>query len=136
MGQGGAQSRYRVDGAAAPGVRHRSRFERRIMMQHIADDTALPAQVDRQPVVQAAIALQPVVRGYQTEIEEGQRLPKPLVAQLREAGFYNLVIPRALGGLQADPLTYTRVVELLAEAAGSVGWNLANNGIAQLISLG
>ena len=29
-----------------------------------------------------------------------------------------------------------RVVELLAEAAGSVGWNLANNSIGQLVTLG
>ena len=43
-----------------------------------------------------------------------------------------MVIPRSLGGLQADPLTYLRVVELLAEGAGSVGWNLANNSIGQL----
>jgi alkylation response protein AidB-like acyl-CoA dehydrogenase len=47
-----------------------------------------------------------------------------------------LVIPRSLGGLQADPLTYLRVVELLAEGCGSVGWNLANNSIGQLVTLG
>jgi len=55
---------------------------------------------------------------------------------LHAAGFYRLLIPRDLGGLQADPLTYLRVVELLAEGAGSVGWNLANNSIGQLITLG
>ena len=47
-----------------------------------------------------------------------------------------MVIPRSLGGLQVDPLTYLRVVELLAEGAGSVGWNLANNSIGQLVTLG
>ena len=47
-----------------------------------------------------------------------------------------MVIPRSFGGLQADPLTYLRAVELLAEGAGSVGWNLANNGIVQLVTLG
>jgi len=41
-----------------------------------------------------------------------------------------------LGGLQVDPLTYTRVVEYLAQGAGSVGWNIANNGIGQLVTLG
>jgi hypothetical protein len=29
-----------------------------------------------------------------------------------------------------------RVVELLAEGAGSVGWNLASNSIGQLVTLG
>src|SRR5947199_10517426 len=43
-------------------------------------------------------------------------------------------MPRGLGGLQAGPLTYVRVVGLLAEGAGSVGWNVANNSIGQLIT--
>src|SRR5207253_2847085 len=37
---------------------------------------------------------------------------------------------------QADPVTYVRVVELLAEGAGSVGWNVANNSVGQLVTLG
>jgi alkylation response protein AidB-like acyl-CoA dehydrogenase len=105
-------------------------------MPTIAEETCLPVDIDAQPPVQAATALQPVIRGYQAEIEREQRLPQALVEQLHAAGFYRLVIPRALGGLQVDPLTYLRVVELLAEAAGSVGWNLANNSVGQLITLG
>ena len=93
-------------------------------MQQIAEDTRLPADIDAQPLVQAAAALRSVIRGYRDEIEREQRLPKALVEQLHAAGFYRLVMPRELGGLQADPLTYLRVVELLAEGAGSVGWNL------------
>ncbi len=102
----------------------------------MAEETRLPADIDAQPVVQAAVALQPVLRGYHEEIEREQRLPPALVEQLRAAGFYRMVIPHALGGLQADPLTYLRVVELLAEGVGSVGWNLANNSIGQLVTLG
>ncbi len=105
-------------------------------MQQIAEDRCLPADVDARPPVQAAVALRPVLRRYQEEIEREQRLPPDLVEQLHDAGFYSLVIPRELGGLQADPLTFLRVVERLAEDAGSVGWNLANNGIGQLITLG
>src|ERR1700686_2446193 len=101
-----------------------------------ADDTRLPVDVDAQPLVQAAAALRPVLRACREEIEREQRLPQALVEQLRAAGFYRMVIPRALGGLQVDPLTYLRVVELLAEAAGSVGWNIANNSIGQLVTLG
>jgi len=102
----------------------------------MADETRLPADVDAQPVVQAAAALQPVLRDYHDELEREQRLPRVLVEEMRAAGFYRLVIPRALGGLEVDPLTYLRVVELLAEGCGSVGWNLANNSIGQLVTLG
>src|SRR6058998_3816003 len=105
-------------------------------MRQIADEERLPADVDDQPLVRAAAALRSVVRGYRNEIEREQQLPKALVEQFHAAGFYSMVIPRALGGLQADPLTYLRVVEVLAEAAGSVGWNLANNSIGQLVTLG
>jgi alkylation response protein AidB-like acyl-CoA dehydrogenase len=105
-------------------------------MQQIAEETRLPVDIDAQPPVQAAAALLPVIRGYHEEIECEQRLPQALVEQLHAAGFYSLVIPRELGGLQADPLTFLRVVELLSEGAGSVGWNLANNGIGQLLTLG
>src|ERR1700730_16361713 len=105
-------------------------------MYAMADETRLPVDVDAQPLVQAAAALRPVIRRYHEEIEHEQRLPQALVEQLRAAGFYRMVIPRELGGLQADPLTYLRVVELLAEGAGSVGWDVANNSICQLRTLG
>src|SRR4051794_7135237 len=101
-----------------------------------ADLSRLPADVDAQPVVKAAAALKPALRDYHVEIEREQRFPRALVEQLHAAGFYRMVIPRALGGLEADPLTYLRVVELLAEGCGSVGWNLANNSIGQLVTLG
>jgi indole-3-acetate monooxygenase len=105
-------------------------------MDTMAEEMRLPVDIDAQPLVQAAAALRPVLRRYHQEIESEQRLPQALVEQLRTAGFYRMVIPRALGGLQADPLTYLRVIELLAEGAGSVGWNLANNGVGQLVTLG
>ena len=101
------------------------------------DDTRLlPADIDAEPLVRAAAALRPAIRACRDELEREQRLPKALVEPLHAAGFYRLVRPRQLGGLQADPLTYLRVVELLSEAAGSVGWNVCNNNIAQLVSLG
>jgi alkylation response protein AidB-like acyl-CoA dehydrogenase len=105
-------------------------------MDAMVEDTCLPVDIDAQPVVQAAAALQPALRDYQEAIEREQRLPPALVEQFLAAGFYRMVIPRSLGGLQADPLTYLRVVELLAEGAGSIGWNIANNGIGQLVTLG
>jgi alkylation response protein AidB-like acyl-CoA dehydrogenase len=105
-------------------------------MRQIAGDERLPADVEAQAPVQAAAALRSVIRAYHDELEREQRLPKALVEQFHAAGFYRLVRPRELGGLQADPLTYLRTVELLSEASGSVGWNLCNNNIAQLVTLG
>jgi len=102
----------------------------------IADESRLPTNVDAQPLVQAAVALHPALRKYHEEIEREQRMPPALFEQLREAGFYKMVIPRSLGGLQVDPLTYLRVVETLAEGVGSVGWNLGNGGVGQLVTLG
>ena len=106
-------------------------------MDTMAEDTRLPADIDAQPVVQAAAALQPV----HPRLPRGDRAraapaAAPWSSELHAAGFYRMVIPRSLGGLQVDPLTYLRVVELLAEGAGSVGWNLANNSIGQLVTLG
>ena len=106
------------------------------MCSMMADDSRLPADVEVQPVVRAAAELRPVLRECREEIEREQRLPKSLVRQLHAGGLYRMVIPRSLGGSQADPLTYTRAVELLAEGCGSVGWNIANNSIAQLVTLG
>jgi len=105
-------------------------------MDMAVEDTRMPADIEAQPLVQAAAAMRPVLRRYQQELEREQRLPRALVEQLHDAGFYRMTIPRSLGGLQVDPLTYTRVVELLSEGCGSVGWNVCNNSIGQLVTLG
>src|SRR5215831_11265579 len=73
-------------------------------MRQIADETRLSADVDGQPLVQAAVALQPVIRRHHDELEREQRLPKVLVEAFH--------------------------------TAGSAGWNVANNSIGQLVTLG
>jgi alkylation response protein AidB-like acyl-CoA dehydrogenase len=98
-------------------------------------------QVDRDivltmhQVLETAHALQPTVTSYQDETERERRIPPPLVQQLRSAGFYSMVVPHELGGLELDLVTFLRVAELMSEADGSVGWNLANSAIQQLIAL-
>ena len=81
-------------------------------------------------LLDATAALRPVIRGYQAEIERERRLPAPLVARLRAAGLYRMFVPRVLGGLQVDLLSFFRAVELAAEGDGSVAWNLGTNAIA------
>jgi len=86
-------------------------------------------------LIDAVFAMRPTYRARQGEIERERRIPPALVEQNRDAGFYRMVVPRVLGGIEVDPLTYLRVVELAAEGDGSTGWNLANNAIGQLIAL-
>lgn len=86
-------------------------------------------------VLAAAAELRPVIRCYQEQIDREQRLPPPLVAQIQAAGLYRLLLPREIGGLEVDLLTYFRVVELVSEGDGSVGWNVATNAAAQLVTL-
>src|SRR5215469_816785 len=105
-------------------------------MHRMAEQKHLPLDVDSHPLVRAAAALQPVLRRYHEEIEREQRLAPAVVEELREAGFYRMVIPHSLGGLEVDPLIYLRAVEVLADGVGSVGWNIANNSIGQLVTLG
>jgi alkylation response protein AidB-like acyl-CoA dehydrogenase len=46
-----------------------------------------------------------------------------------------MLLPRSLGGQELDLATCFRIVELMAEADGSVGWNLMNNSVIQLSCL-
>jgi indole-3-acetate monooxygenase len=71
----------------------------------------------------------------QADTEQGGCIPPPLVQQLREAGLYRMLLPRVLGGLQLDVPACFAIVEAMAEADGSVGWNLMNNAIIQLACL-
>ena len=106
-------------------------------MHEIADVPSLStsAAAESSPLLETAAELRSVARGYQDDIERERRLPPPLVAELRAAGFYSMVIPRALGGRQVDLMTFLRVAEVMAEGDGSVGWNLANNSVGQLVAL-
>src|SRR5581483_1489191 len=99
-------------------------------MDVTAVETGAQASAEHRALLEAAAALRPVIRGYQTEIERERRLPAALVAELRAAGLYRMFVPRGLGGLQVDLLTFFRAVELAAEGDGSVAWNLGTNAIA------
>jgi len=74
--------------------------------------------------VEAARGLAPLVRELADETEQGRRLAAPLVAAMAEAGLFRMAVPRALGGLEADPATIVRAIEEVSRADGSAGWCL------------
>jgi indole-3-acetate monooxygenase len=91
--------------------------------------------LNQQSVLDSVDVLAPVARDLQAQTEDGGCIATPLVQQLREAGLYRMLLPRVLGGLQLDIPSCYAIVEAMAKADGSVGWNLMNNAIIQLACL-
>src|SRR5262249_54487613 len=77
------------------------------------------ASTEDSPILHAAIGLGPKIRAASEEIEQGRRIPGPLAAAMREAGVFGMVMPRAWGGPELDPMTQFRVIEALAMVDGS-----------------
>jgi len=77
-----------------------------------------------QDYVADARRLAPRIRGFAARIDQERRLPIELVDEMRAAGFFHLVLPRDLGGREADAVTAARAVEEVSRADGSAGWCL------------
>ncbi len=75
-------------------------------------------------LVAAARRLLPAVRACRDEIERERGLPASLMAAMHEARLFRMFIPSAFGGLETDPITSTRVVEVVAAADAAAAWNL------------
>lgn len=75
------------------------------------------------PLVDAA-RIGPTLRRNSSQADRDGRLPSESVTALREAGMFRLYVPRALGGLEIDPVTYARVQEELSRHDPAAGWVL------------
>ena len=79
----------------------------------------------------------PEISKYVEEDESNRRLSPPVVNALRNAGFFKLFLPQALGGVEADPVTTARVIEEVAKHNTAAGWSLmvANTGSTMTVRL-
>ncbi|MDC0680675.1 acyl-CoA dehydrogenase family protein [Sorangium atrum] len=73
-------------------------------------------------LLDAARSLVPLVQEHPQRGERERRLPDPVARALRESGIFRMCRPRALGGLEVDPLTALQVIEELSRADGAAGW--------------
>lgn len=71
---------------------------------------------------QRAVALRPAIEAAAAAGEQNRRLEAELVRAFADAGLFRLCVPRALGGLEVDPLTLVTTIEAVAQADGAAGW--------------
>src|SRR5271166_4698017 len=73
-------------------------------------------------LLEAVRELEPLIRAASEEIEQGRRLPLPLVQQMERAGFFGMAMPKEWGGPELDFPSQVRVIEALSAIDASVGW--------------
>jgi alkylation response protein AidB-like acyl-CoA dehydrogenase len=71
-----------------------------------------------------ARALAPLIAAHAEQGERERRLPEAVLAALFDAGLFRLLLPRALGGAEVDPVTFVRTIEAVARADASAAWVL------------
>ena len=69
-------------------------------------------------------ALEPIVREHSDAGERERRLAGPVLDAMRAAGLFRMFTPRALGGLETDPVTVARVAEEISRFDSAAGWAL------------
>lgn len=70
-----------------------------------------------------ARALRPLVEAEADRTDETLTLTAPVVEAFEKSGLFHLMVPRALGGQEADCATIIDVFEELAHQDGSIGWS-------------
>jgi indole-3-acetate monooxygenase len=79
-------------------------------------------------VISRAEAVRPAVAAASDEIEATRRLPPALLDELHEARLFRLLLPRSSNGIETDPMTFFRVMEVIAAADASTAWCLSQAG--------
>lgn len=87
--------------------------------------------------VRAARELAAHIAAAAEDIERNRGLPDALVAALFEAGLFSLLVPRSMGGLEIDLLTFARAIEEVARVDASAAWCLGQaNGLTAYVAHG
>jgi indole-3-acetate monooxygenase len=75
-----------------------------------------------QRLIAAARSVGSIISEHTAATERDRRLARPVLEALRAAGLFRLFTPRALGGLEVDPVTFARVVEEVSTFDSAAGW--------------
>lgn len=86
-------------------------------------------EVDHE-LLDVALGLGPLVKEHGAEGESNRRMPAAVIQAMKDAGLVRMMTPKALGGLELDPVTSARIVEEVARFDSAASWILqaANSG--------
>ncbi|HNR09355.1 MAG TPA: acyl-CoA dehydrogenase family protein [Saprospiraceae bacterium] len=90
-------------------------------METLGNPTTTKVQKDLE---KTAREIGPEISKYVEEEETNRRLSPSVVRTLRNAGFFKMFQPEAVGGLETDPLTAARVIEEVARHNTAAAWSL------------
>jgi alkylation response protein AidB-like acyl-CoA dehydrogenase len=94
-----------------------------------------PSKSPIEPTVPERVqALLPEIAAHAGATERERRIAAPLVAKMVEAGLFRMLLPRAYGGLETDPLTFTAAIEEIAKADASTAWALCQTAVCAVIA--
>src|SRR5262245_28214050 len=82
-------------------------------------DIAVPSTAE---MIARARAMIPALRARAPQAERERRLPNETIADMKEAGFFQVLQPRRWGGYEMDMWTYFQVQMALAEGCMSTAW--------------
>jgi len=71
-----------------------------------------------------ARALSPSIVVAADRIERERQVPTDIMAALHGARLFHMLLPREIGGGEADPIAFMEVIEAVSAADASVGWCL------------
>ena len=86
-------------------------------------------QRDTNYYIDTARRLAELVAANADAVNEQRQIPTRVANAIADAGFFRLLMPRALGGAQLDHPDFLRIVRIFAEADGSVGWSINQNNV-------
>lgn len=76
-----------------------------------------------------AQALAPRLAAAAGQIDRQRRVPQAILDEMIAAGLFRMLVPRSLGGLEADLIAFLRVIETIAAAEAGTAWNLCQNAV-------
>ncbi len=91
------------------------------------------SRVADKELVARARALAPGLAARASECESTRRVPDASIQEIKQAGLFRLLQPKAFGGHEADFSTYVQVAIELGRGCASTAWVYQNNAMHQLI---